>query len=78
MDNYIDLVMLVLVSGIAFLLLWRWILDAIWYLSPRLWLVINKGTKHKIADDEFYARLAEREEKHKERKGKRGSATKIQ
>jgi peptidoglycan/LPS O-acetylase OafA/YrhL len=49
------------------LLSWRFILDIIHKKNPKLWLIINKATAHKVADKDFWERLAKQEEDEKNR-----------
>ena len=59
-----DMAFYLMTGLIAMLLLWRFFLDIIHYANPRLWLKINKRM-HKVADREFWERLAEQEARQK-------------
>ena len=72
MDDYIDIAMGILIAGIVTILLWRWILDALWYLWPELWERINRLSQHKAHDEVFEQRLAERRNHRKTRRSKKG------
>ena len=63
MDNYIDLVMLVLVSGILVLLLWRPLLKLISKRFPRLYIWINEINASTPITDEYRRKAYEKKNK---------------
>jgi len=68
MDNYIDLVMLIIVAGILLLVLWRPLLKLISKKFPRLYIWINEINAPTPITEE-YRRKAYEEKYKREGKG---------
>jgi len=65
-----DMVFYLMTGLIVMLLLWRFFLDIIHSVNPKLWFKINKNI-HKVADKEFWERLDEQEKRQKKSRDKK-------